>query len=155
YKANMLIAAERFVPLLLALMAWAFGTYLVMKGLKAIWAVEFWVAALIGLGLAVVVLLASRPWIRRPRQHLENNRHGVSSLFTIHLNVSAALLSIANGANDVDNVVGPVTAINDALVSLEVSGKASIPCWIMLVAAIGLALGLALYGPKLIKTVAQ
>src|SRR5690554_8160460 len=155
YKANMLIAAERFVPLLLALMAWAFGTYLVMKGLKAIWAVEFWVAALIGLGVAVVVMLASRPWIRRRRAHLENNREGVSSLFTIPLIFSAALLSFAHGANDVANAVGPLAAINEALVNLEVSGKASIPFWIMLVGAICISLGLALYGPKLIKTVGQ
>src|SRR5690554_7242142 len=132
YKANMLIAAERFVPLLLALMAWAFGTYLVMKGLKAIWAVEFWVAALIGLGVAVVVMLASRPWIRRRRAHLENNREGVSSLFTIPLIFSAALLSFAHGANDVANAVGPLAAINEALVNLEVSGKLPFPfgsCW--------------------------
>src|SRR5690606_25852560 len=58
-------------------------------------------------------------------------------------------------ANDVANAVGPLAAINDALVNLEVSGKASIPFWIMLVGAIGISLGLALYGPKLIKTVGQ
>lgn len=155
YKADMLTAAERFVPLLLAFMAWAFGTYLVMKGLKALWPVDFWVAAVTGLGIAVVVFLASRPWIRRRRQRLENNREGVSNLFTIPLIFSAALLSFAHGANDVANAVGPLAAINDALVNSEISGKAPIPFWVLLVGAIGLSLGLALYGPKLIKTVGQ
>lgn len=35
----------------------------------------------------------------------------------------------------------------------EVATKASIPIWVMVIGAIGIALGLALYGPKLIKTV--
>ncbi|MEP3607049.1 MAG: inorganic phosphate transporter, partial [Gilvibacter sp.] len=34
-----------------------------------------------------------------------------------------------------------------------VSSKASIPIWIMMVGGIGIAVGLALFGPKLIKTV--
>ena len=34
-----------------------------------------------------------------------------------------------------------------------VAAKASIPLWVMMVGAIGIALGLALYGPKLIRTV--
>lgn len=155
YRPDMLAAAERFVPLLLALMAWSFITYLVLKGLKALWVVDFWEAALIGLAGAVVVLLITRPWIRRRSKHLENNRDGVSSLFTIPLVASAALLSFAHGANDVANAVGPLAAINDALVNMEISGKAPIPLWIMLVGAVGISLGLALYGPKLIKTVGQ
>ncbi|WOD08156.1 inorganic phosphate transporter [Marinomonas sp. GJ51-6] len=34
-----------------------------------------------------------------------------------------------------------------------VTGKAAIPLWIMIVGGIGIAVGLALFGPKLIKTV--
>jgi PiT family inorganic phosphate transporter len=34
-----------------------------------------------------------------------------------------------------------------------ISAKAGIPIWVMAVGAIGIAIGLALYGPKLIKTV--
>lgn len=66
---------------------------------------------------------------------------------------AAALLSFAHGANNVANAVGPLAAINDALTNGGVSTKASIPLWVMMVGAIGIALGLALYGPKLIRTV--
>jgi hypothetical protein len=35
----------------------------------------------------------------------------------------------------------------------DIAGKAPIPLWVMLVGATGIVLGLALYGPKLIRTV--
>jgi PiT family inorganic phosphate transporter len=66
---------------------------------------------------------------------------------------AAALLSFAHGSNDVANAIGPLAAICDALVHLDVSSKAPVPLWIMVVGAIGLSAGLALYGPRLIRTV--
>ncbi|MBT8449197.1 MAG: inorganic phosphate transporter, partial [Gammaproteobacteria bacterium] len=77
----------------------------------------------------------------------------INTLFIVPLIFAAALLSFAHGANDVANAVGPLAAINDAVMSHEVSGKAAIPIWVMLIGAAGIAIGLALFGPKLIKTV--
>ncbi|MCB2070638.1 MAG: inorganic phosphate transporter, partial [Ottowia sp.] len=59
------------------------------------------------------------------------------------------------GSNDVANAVGPLAAIVDGLTSVggEIHAKAAIPLWVMMVGAIGIALGLALYGPKVIRTV--
>ena len=34
YKSDVLAAANRMVPVLVAVMAWAFGTYLMLKGVK-------------------------------------------------------------------------------------------------------------------------
>ncbi len=51
------------------------------------------------------------------------------------------------------NAVGPLAAINDAVINGGISAKAGIPLWVMAVGAIGIAIGLALYGPKLIRTV--
>ncbi len=153
YKPDMLLAARNMVPLLLALMAWAFTTYLVMKGLKHIWKVGFGSAALIGLGFALVTYVITRPRVAAASTRLENSKQGVNNLFTMPLIFSAALLSFAHGANDVANAVGPLAAINEAVMHGAVASKASIPIWVMLVGALGIAIGLALYGPKLIKTV--
>lgn len=57
------------------------------------------------------------------------------------------------GANDVANAIGPLAAINDAFANGGVSAKATIPFWVLGVGAVGIAVGLALYGPKLIRTV--
>jgi len=153
YKRDMLKAAARMVPFLVALMVWAFGSYLLLKGFKKIWVVDFSEALMIGLALAVVVYFAVRPLVKRVADKLPNEKASVNSLFTLPLIGAAAMLSFAHGANDVANAVGPLAAINEAILHGAVAAKAAIPIWVMMVGAIGIALGLALYGPKLIKTV--
>ena len=66
---------------------------------------------------------------------------------------SAVLLSFAHGANDVANAIGPLAAINEAIEHGAVVAKEAIPLWVLLVGTIGISLGLALYGLKLVKTV--
>lgn len=153
YHDDVMGAAKRVVPLLVAVMAWAFGTYLMLKGVKHIWKVSFVHAALIGLGVAVAVYFLIRPQIRKISDRLPNEKESVNELFTIPLIFAAALLSFAHGANDVANAVGPLAGINEAIVGGAVASKASIPIWVLLVGAIGISVGLALYGPKLIRTV--
>jgi PiT family inorganic phosphate transporter len=153
YQSDMKAAARRMVPILVAVMAWAFSTYLILKGLKRLWKLEFGTAALIGLGCAVIVYLVVRPLVFRAAKKLGNKKASVNALFTIPLIAAAAMLSFAHGANDVANAVGPLAAINDAILHGGIAQKAAIPLWVMAVGALGIAIGLALYGPKLIRTV--
>jgi PiT family inorganic phosphate transporter len=153
YQEDMLGAARKVVPLLVGLMVWAFSTYLILKGLKKIWKADFSSALMIGLAIAVTVFFLCRPLVKAAADKMNNSKESVNGLFTLPLIISAALLSFAHGANDVANAVGPLAAINDAIFSGGVVAKASIPLWVMLVGAMGIALGLALYGPKLIRTV--
>lgn len=153
YKQDKIVAAKRIVPLLVALMAWVFSTYLILKGLKKIWKVDIFVAGGIGLAIAIVVFLITASLIKTAALNLKNSKSGVNRLFTLPLIFSAALLCFAHGANDVANAVGPLAAINDAISTKDIVAKANIPLWVMLVGAIGISIGLALYGPKLIQTV--
>ncbi len=149
----MLTAAKTFVPILISVMTWAFSTYLILKGIKKIIKLDFFTAAGIALIIAVVAYVLVKPLVAKAADKIENTRVGVNSLFTIPLIFAAALLSFAHGANDVANAIGPLAAINDAIMSSEISKKVDIPFWVMAVGALGIAVGLALYGPKLIKTV--
>ncbi len=155
YKDDMLEAAKKVVPILIAVMTLAFITYLSMKGIKKIVKIDLITALGIGSTSAILVYLIIKPLISRASNRLANTRNDINSLFTIPLIFAAALLSFAHGANDVANAIGPLAAINDAIMSGEISTKAGIPLWVMLVGAVGIALGLAMYGPKLIKTVGQ
>ena len=144
YKEDVIEASKKMVPILIALMAWSFSTYLILKGLKTIFEVDFLTASLIGLGISIAVYFSLK---------LVNNRASINILFNIPLVFAAALLSFAHGANDVANAIGPLAAINDAIMNAEIASKVSIPFWIMAVGAFGIVVGLALYGPRLIKTV--
>jgi len=172
FKNDKIKAAKTWVPVFVAIMAWAFVTYLTLKGLKKIWpqvvdilnmlplvSIEMskkpslFTALILGGIIAISVYIAVKGKLSTSSSKLKNSTESVNTLFTIPLIFSAALLSFAHGANDVANAVGPLAAISDAVVNGGVSSKASIPLWVMGVGALGIALGLALYGPKLIKTV--
>jgi len=172
FKKNKIQASYKWVPVYVAIMSWAFVTYLILKGLKKIWpdlltvvndftffTVEvtkkpsFAAAATIGLVIAVIVFVWLRNRLKGKLATLGNDRDSVNILFTIPLIFAAALLSFAHGANDVANAIGPLAAINDAVMTGGISAKAEIPFWVMAVGAFGIAIGLALYGPRLIKTV--
>jgi PiT family inorganic phosphate transporter len=172
FQDDKVSAAKRYVPIFVALMSWAFVTYLTLKGLKKIWPQvvdilnfiplvslemskkpSFTTALTLGFFAAVIVYLIVKAKLTRNNTSLENSKASVNTLFTIPLIFAAALLSFAHGANDVANAVGPLAAINDAVVNGGISSKASIPLWVMAVGGLGIALGLALYGPKLIRTV--
>jgi len=153
YQLDMLGAARKFVPLLVSLMVWAFSTYLALKGLKKVYKIDFQTAALGGFVISVLFYFVAKPFISKISMRLENTREGVNSLFTLPLIFAAALLSFAHGANDVANAIGPLAAIADAITHAGISTKTEIPLWVMMIGAIGIALGLMLYGPKLIQTV--
>jgi PiT family inorganic phosphate transporter len=153
YRKDVVPAARTFVPWLVAIMAWAFGTYLMIKGVKKVVHVSFLQASLIGLAVAVLAFFAIRMLVNRRAATMENNPRGVNALFTWPLILAAGLLSFAHGANDVANAIGPLAAINDALSSGAIVATAGIPLWVMMIGALGLAVGLMLFGPRLIKTV--
>lgn len=153
YQRDKVRSAQRVVPWLIALMTWSFTSYIILKGFKHILKVDFPIALGIGFVAALVAFLIIKPVLKDRNSSLENTREGINKLFVIPLIFSAALLSFAHGANDTANAVGPLAAINDSIVNMAIHQKAGIPLWVMLVGAIGISLGLALYGPKLIRTV--
>jgi PiT family inorganic phosphate transporter len=138
---------------MVSLMVWAFSTYLILKGLKKVIRVDALTAAGLGLAAAVLSYFVVKPLIARYAASMPNEKASVNSLFTLPLIFAAALLSFAHGANDVANAVGPLAAIADSVANHGIATKASIPLWVMAVGAVGIVLGLALFGPKLIRTV--
>ncbi|AOW12628.1 phosphate permease [Hydrogenophaga crassostreae] len=155
YRSEMTVAASKAVPWLIAVMVWAFGTYMMLKGFKHIYKISFLAALGVGAVLAVVVWALIRKPIARMAMAQVNSKEGVNRLFTWPLVCSAALLSFAHGANDVANAVGPLAAIYEAVKSGAIAGEAPTPLWVMVLGAVGLAVGLALYGSRLIRTVGK
>ena len=155
YQEDKIAAAKRWVPILIAVMAAVFSCYLAMKGFKRIWRPNFWAVGAIGIGVFFLAYAMLKPWIARRAEGMENRNRSLRTLFHLPLICSAALLSFAHGANDVANAVGPLAAILHSAASGAVAAKVAIPLWVMLIGAMGIAIGLFLFGPRLIRTVGE
>lgn len=147
-------AAQKWVPLLIAMMTGTFVAYMALKGLSKIWRpthVEVFVYSVLGFALSWAF---SRPWVKARAKGLGKKKRDVHKLFHLPLIIGVALLCFAHGANDVANAVGPLAAVMSTLG--HKAGSASnvaIPLWVMVIGAFGISLGLVLFGPKLINTV--
>jgi inorganic phosphate transporter, PiT family len=156
YTPDRMASARRWVPVLVGLMTGVFAMYLAMKGLSRVWRPSLSTVLMLGVLFFGLGWAVARPWIARRSMGLENRRKHVASLFTLPLICAAALLSFAHGANDVANAVGPLAAIVSAAeTGLAAEGSVALPLWVLVIGAVGIAVGLALFGPRLIKSVGE
>ena len=155
-RVDKISAARVWVPVIVAGMTGVFAMYMATKGLSRVWKPDLPLVLALGLGFSVLGWIGAMPLVRYQSIGLENRRKHVATLFRLPLVVAAALLSFAHGANDVANAVGPFAAIVTTLQSghMESSGIA-LPFWVLAIGATGISLGLALFGPRLIRTVGE
>lgn len=149
-------AARRWLPLLVAAMAGVFSMYLALKGLSRVWKPSWPTLLVIGAVFFAVTFFLSRPWITRQSQNFERKDMNATSLFVLPLIVAAALLCFAHGANDVANAIGPLAAIVAAAgAGVAAPSSVPLPLWVLIIGAIGISTGLALFGPTVIRTVGE
>ncbi|QYO75366.1 inorganic phosphate transporter [Devosia salina] len=155
-RLDKITSARIWVPVFVAVMTGVFAMYLATKGLSRIWKPGWGLTFLLGILFGCLGWIAAMPWVRHQSRHMENRKKHVAHLFRLPLIVSAALLSFAHGANDVANAIGPFAAIVTTIQTGhgEVAGIA-LPFWVLAIGAIGISLGLALFGPRLIRTVGE
>lgn len=156
FREDRVAAARTWVPVLVGVMAGVFTLYMFSKGLSRIWSAPTPVVFVGGVVMFFVGWLGARPWVRRKSQGMDNRRKAVATLFIPPLIFAAALLSFAHGANDVSNAVGPLAAIVAAVQTGSADTSAvALPFWVLVIGGLGIGLGLALFGPRLIRTVGQ
>ncbi|SOC13830.1 inorganic phosphate transporter [Rhodobacter maris] len=153
YVEDKIAAAQRWVPGFIGLMTGAFATYLAIKGLKKVIHLSMGSSVLLGILCGLAAWALAVPLVRRQSRGMENRKKSLKKLFTLPLVVSAALLSFAHGANDVANAVGPLAAIVHAVEAGELADQVTVPLWVMVVGALGISVGLMLFGPRLIRLV--
>ncbi|PTM98355.1 inorganic phosphate transporter [Mycoplana dimorpha] len=155
YRDDKIAAARRWVPALLGLMSGSFTAYLMIGPLGHVVGLGTGAGTGIGIGIGALTWMAGIPIVTRQSAGLENRNQSLRKLFRIPLIFSAALLSFAHGANDVANAVGPLAAIVQATQAAETGFGVAAPQWVLLIGALGISLGLLLFGPKLIELVGK
>lgn len=147
--------AKKYLPVYAFLVGFLIAMVTLTKGLKHLgldlsYSFSIILSILIGIGIAALASFLTR-FLDISSEHGEF--WNVEKTFSLLMIFTACAMAFAHGSNDVANAVGPLAAIADVLHHGYVSDKALMPSWILLLGGIGIVVGLALYGHKVIATV--
>ncbi len=69
--------------------------------------------------------------------------------------ITACFVAFAHGSNDVANAIGPLAAVTNILQSGSIEGIVGVPLWLIILGGIGIVIGLATWGYKVIGTIGR
>ncbi len=110
-------------------------------------------------GIALVAAVLSRFLVRRSlaggneQLPLSRQLQLVERIFTPLVVLTSCSVAFAHGANDVANAVGPLAAVADVLRSGTVKLSVVVPFWVLSLGGMGIVLGLATYGYRVMATI--
>lgn len=77
----------------------------------------------------------------------------VEKMFGVLQIMSACAVAFAHGSNDVANAIGPLAAVVNISQSGVVNPESAVPAWLLLVGGIGIVIGLATMGYRVMATI--
>ena len=156
---NPLKNAKRYVPFYIFLTAFFMTLVTIKKGIKHVSTIHissneaYLYAGIIG----VVVAIIGAIFISKIQPNIEKEKefhfYTVERVFAVLMVITASGLAFAHGSNDVANAVGPLAAVVTTAKTGAITGKAALDTWILFVGGVGIVIGLATYGRKVIATV--
>ena len=156
---NPLAAAKKYVPAYIFLTEMVICLVTLKKGLKHV-GLEMSDAQSWGLSITVSLLAAvlCGIYIKRkqynPQDDKDMHYSNVEKVFGILMVVTACAMAFAHGSNDVANAIGPLSAVVSIVQSSgQIAAKSSIAWWILPLGGIGIVIGLASLGHKVMATV--
>lgn len=149
--------ARKYAPYYTALTVFIICVVTLDKGLKHVGLnLSGQQTALLGAIIAAISAIVCVFYIRSKsfNSRLESGFDGVERVFTILMIITACAMAFAHGSNDVANAIGPVAGV----VSIVdhggvIEGKTVMAPWILPMGAIGIAVGLAMMGHKVMGTI--
>lgn len=151
--------ARRYVPFYIFLTALVIALVTFLKGLKHVGlSVSGGEAVVASVGIAFLVALVGIFYIRRQPKakdpELEDFAFAnVEITFTVLMVVTACAMAFAHGSNDVANAIGPVAAIVSIVETGEIGQKSPVSIYVLLLGAVGIVVGLATYGRRVMAMV--
>jgi PiT family inorganic phosphate transporter len=91
-----------------------------------------------------------------PEGERRRGRFGdVERVFATLVIMTASSVAFAHGSNDVANSIGPLAAIVNIEQGLSLASKAPVAPWMLMVGGIGIVVGLATLGYRVIETIGK
>ncbi|MBW3697165.1 inorganic phosphate transporter [Vibrio sp. T187] len=154
---NPLFNAKRFVPVYMFITTMVIALVTIKKGLKHVGLhlsnTEAWVWSA---GVSAMVMIGGYLYIQKKFANREDDHGfaGVEGIFSVLMVITACAMAFAHGSNDVANAIGPLSAVVSTVEHMgEISGKSTIAWWILPLGGIGIVVGLATMGHKVMATV--
>lgn len=158
-----LAAAKRLMPLIVFAVFMTLSMLLLFNGLHNV-DVKFELFEAIGISILVGLLSALISYfIVKTVKNPLDSKADVSSLelklienmFAYLQIISACLMAFAHGANDVANAIGPLSAAVQVLKTGNVYAAAIVPVWALALGGLGIVVGLATWGWRVIETIGK
>ena len=153
--------AKRYVPWYIFLVALVISLVTTLNGLKHIGIFltishSVWfavgvsvIAMLVGIGLMKKI-----PSDQNDTKPMDMDFARLEKMFGVLMIFTACAMAFAHGSNDVANAIGPLSAVVGIVQGGgAVLAQARIPFWVMILGAVGIVSGLAMYGYRVIATV--
>ncbi|RLA80184.1 MAG: phosphate permease [Deltaproteobacteria bacterium] len=155
-KDDKMECAKRVVPYFVGFVSTVLVLSMVYKGLKNLHldmaiGEAFFMALVIG-GMSGG---ATHLFLKNCRTKVEDEYQQVENFFR-HLQIlTACYVAFAHGANDVANAVGPLAAIVSVARTGDILQRTTVPLWVLVIGGIGIALGIATWGQRVIETIGK
>jgi len=153
-------AAKKAGPFFVFAVFFIIGLVTMFKGLKQVGLdLDFGQAVLrAGVIAAVAAVVARRVLLRvKPGPILARGDRfrDVERVFAILVVMTASSVAFAHGSNDVANAIGPLAAVIQVAQGLDLASKAPVAPWMLMVGGIGIVIGLATLGYRVIETIGK
>ncbi|CAM4417645.1 inorganic phosphate transporter [Vibrio astriarenae] len=152
-----LMNAKRFVPVYMFITTIVIALVTIKKGLKHIGlhlsTGEAWIAAI---AVSTLVMVGGYVYIQKKFANREDDHSfaGVEGIFSVLMVITACAMAFAHGSNDVANAIGPLSAVVSTVEHMgEITAKSRIAWWILPLGGVGIVVGLATLGHKVMATV--
>ncbi len=152
--------ARKYVPFYIFAVGFILALVTMLKGLKHVgldlnYGESVMVAAASGMITMTIGVLAIKRIKIIPREDSDFRFANVEKIFGILMIFTACGMAFAHGSNDVANAVGPVAAVVSIVKNGAVVQESALSTWILLLGGIGIVIGLATYGWRVIQTVGR
>jgi PiT family inorganic phosphate transporter len=159
-KEDPLPRAKKYVPVYMFFAGFNITLVTIFKGLKHVGLQlttfeAYLTAILIGVGIAAIGKVAINRIKVDKKAEKQFHYHTVERVFGVLMVITACGMAFAHGSNDVANAIGPVAAVVSTAASGVVGQKAAIPVWVLFLGGVGIVIGLATYGRRVIATVGE
>jgi PiT family inorganic phosphate transporter len=157
--------AKRYIPIYMFFVGFLIAMVTLLKGLKHVFkdngmSLSFFESAMIASAVGVLVAIIGGYLLTRIKRDMsletDNRFANVERVFAVLMIFTACSMAFAHGSNDVANAVGPLAAVVSIVTSEgNISAKAIMPPWILLLGGAGIVVGLATYGFKVMGTIGR